>query len=95
MADIFPYQRNLWENPALALQAIFGRPESDAFETRPEHLQGPHNPRDFAQKLYSLESLQPVTMRSIKQDQPDPYSLQWFLDIENQRHSNLQGGARR
>jgi SAM-dependent methyltransferase len=87
MADFFPYQRNMWDNPALALQAIFGHPESDAFEARPEHLQGPHNPRDFAQKLYSLESLQPAAMRSIKQDQPEPYSLQWFLDIENQRHS--------
>src|SRR6266542_1044170 len=87
MADLFPYKLKLWENPALALQSIFGRPETDTPEVRLDHLQGPHNPREFAQKLYSLESLQPAALRSQILDQPEPYSLQWFLDIENQRHS--------
>jgi SAM-dependent methyltransferase len=87
MGDYFPYSLKRWENPALTLQAIFGRPEIDALENKPDHLQGPHNPREFAQKLYSLESLQPAALRSHDQDQPEPYSLQWFLDIENQRHS--------
>ena len=87
MADYFPYQLKLWENPTLALQAIFGRPEVDTLEVRPEHLQGPHNPYEFAQKLYSLESLQPAAIRLRTQNPPEPYSLQWFLDIENQRHS--------
>ena len=27
MADLFPFKLKLWENPALALQAIFGRPD--------------------------------------------------------------------
>jgi SAM-dependent methyltransferase len=87
MTDHFPYPRNPWENPALALQAIFGRPEFEGIETKPAYLQGPHNPHEFAQKLYSLESLQPAAWRSRVQIQPEPYSLQWFLDIENQRHS--------
>ena len=95
MADYFPYQLNLWENPAVALQAIFGRPEIDTPEIKPEHLHGPHNPREFAQKLYLLESLQPAIphapaykpTKAPAQDLPEPYSLQWFLDIENQRHS--------
>ncbi len=87
MPDLFPYKMNLWENPALALQAIFGRPEFEPPETRLEHLQGPHNPREFAQRLYSLESLQPAVTRPVAHNQPEPYSLQWFLDIENQRHS--------
>ena len=51
MPDLFPYKLKLWDNPALALQAIFGRPEGDAPEARPEHLQGPHNPREFAERL--------------------------------------------
>ena len=87
MGDYFPYSLKRWENPALTLQAIFGRPEIDALENKPDHLQGPHNPHEFAQKLYSLESLQPPALSSRGQDQPEPYSLQWFLDIENQRHS--------
>ena len=87
MAEFFPSKLKLWDNPALTLQAIFGRPEFETLEPRPGYLQGPHNPQDFAQKLYTLESLQPVAFRSRSNEQPEPYSLQWFLDIENQRHS--------
>src|ERR1043165_1477689 len=87
MADFFPFKLKLWENPAQALTAIFGHADTDPPEASPEHLQGPHNPHDFAQKLYSLESLQPAPLRLTVQDPPEPYSLQWYLDIENQRHS--------
>ena len=87
MADLFPYKLKVWESPALALQAIFGRPENDTPEARPGGLQGPHNPFDFAQRLYALESLRPAAICSPTHDLPEPYSLQWFLDIENQRHS--------
>jgi SAM-dependent methyltransferase len=85
MADYYPYKLKLWGDPALALQAIFGRPEFDTDVK--QAFQGPHNPREFAQKLYSLESLQPPPMRLRTQALLEPYSLQWFLDIENQRHS--------
>lgn len=84
MAELYPHKMNALENPSNSLQAIFGRSEPEALEVRPEHLQGPHNPHEFAQKLYSLESLLPNTSRT---NPPEPYSLQWFLDIENQRHS--------
>jgi SAM-dependent methyltransferase len=88
MTELYPDKMKLLENPAVALQAIFGRPESDTPEVRSDHLlQGPHNPHEFAQKLYSLESLQPAVTRAPVQNPPEPYSLQWFLDIENQRHS--------
>jgi SAM-dependent methyltransferase len=86
MADYFPHSAKLWD-PAVALQAIFGRPEIDAFEGRRMYLQGPHNPRDFAQRLYTLESLQPANFPARLRETPEPYSLQWFLDIEKQRHS--------
>jgi SAM-dependent methyltransferase len=87
MADLFPYKLKVWESPALALQAIFGRPENEVAEARPGALQGPHNPLDFAQRLYALESLRPAAIFTPTHDLPEPYSLQWFLDIENQRHS--------
>ncbi|HZZ78053.1 MAG TPA: class I SAM-dependent methyltransferase [Gemmataceae bacterium] len=76
-----------WQDPAVALQAIFGSPENDAQEEKMQPLQGPHNPHEFARKLYTLESLQPVAWRQRTAELPEPYSLQWFLDIENQRHS--------
>src|SRR5947207_2853513 len=87
MGELFSCKLELWENPRAVLQAIFGYSDADLFETRPEHLQGPHNPHEFAQKLYTLESLQPAAMRARPHEYPEPYSLQWFLDIENQRHS--------
>lgn len=68
-----------WQDPALALQAIFGRLET-------ERLHESHGPDDLARRLYLLESLQPGNRRQPPQT-PEPYSLQWFLDIENQRHS--------
>jgi ubiquinone/menaquinone biosynthesis C-methylase UbiE len=85
MADYYPYKLKLWDDPTLALQAIFGRPELES-ESK-QAFQGPHNAREFARKLYSLESLQPAPMRQSVQEKLEPYSLQWFLDIENQRHS--------
>jgi SAM-dependent methyltransferase len=87
MTELQPHKWKLLENSTSSLQAIFGHPENEGAEIRSEHLQGPHNPFDFAQKLYSLESLQPVPSRTPAQNPPEPYSLQWFLDIENQRHS--------
>lgn len=75
-----------WQSPAVVVHDIFGLPE----ETPPtpvSNLSGPHNPRDFAQKLYAFESLQPTPARPRAAEAPEPYSLQWFLDIENRRHS--------
>src|SRR5258707_930447 len=48
-------------------------------------LRGPHYPVEFAQKLYTAEALHPLSS-SHAQDLPEPFSLQWFLSIENQRH---------
>lgn len=47
---------------------------------------GPHNPVAFADRLYADESLNPVPRHVMPPEVAEPYSLQWFLDIENQRH---------
>lgn len=48
---------------------------------------GPHHPAEFADRLYACESLKPPTSASGRAGEgAEPYSLQWFLDIENQRH---------
>jgi ubiquinone/menaquinone biosynthesis C-methylase UbiE len=49
-------------------------------------LPGPHQPADFADRLYACEALKPVACGSLHDEIAEPYSLQWFLDIENQRH---------
>lgn len=48
-------------------------------------LPGPHHPADFAQRLFACEALKSPTPRA--GEAAEPYSLQWFLDIENQRHT--------
>src|SRR5262249_4852948 len=49
-------------------------------------LSGPHAPREFAQKLFAYEAIQP-TVTPVRDEDPEPYSLQWFLDIERHRLS--------
>lgn len=74
-----------WPRPALAVQDIFGLPDAGA-EPATGPYPGPHHPREFAQKLYAFEALQPSSLAR-PDEQPEPYSLQWFLNIENQRHA--------
>jgi SAM-dependent methyltransferase len=50
-------------------------------------LCGPHNPSEFAERLYARESLSPPLPRARADNIAEPYTLQWFLDIENLRHS--------
>ena len=53
----------------------------------PAHcLPGPHSPAEFANRLYACESLNPRPNRPGKNEGAEPYSLQWYLNIENQRH---------
>jgi SAM-dependent methyltransferase len=46
-------------------------------------LAGPHFAREFASKLFAYETLTELPDR----DSAEPYSLQWFVDIEKQRLS--------
>jgi ubiquinone/menaquinone biosynthesis C-methylase UbiE len=44
------------------------------------------NPAEFAERLYACESLNPTTGKPAKDEATEPYTLQWFLSIETQRH---------
>jgi SAM-dependent methyltransferase len=50
-------------------------------------LNGPHDPAEFAERLYAGEALSPSVLGARAEEAAEPYTLQWFLDIENQRHS--------
>ena len=50
-------------------------------------LKGPHYRLEFAEHLYAGESLH---FNGQVREGADPFTLQWFLDIENARH-NRQG----
>lgn len=72
-----------WTSPAVAVEELFGLPDDDSVS----HLRGPHHPREFAHKLFAYETLQASGTPSNLGPEPEPYSLQWFLNIESQRHS--------
>jgi SAM-dependent methyltransferase len=80
MDDAYP---QLWMRTGTAVEECFG--VSGDQEQPPLH--GPHNPREFAQKLFAYEALQPPAAPLRADLQPEPFSLQWFLDIEKRRHS--------
>jgi SAM-dependent methyltransferase len=72
-----PGKLQLWDGWAELAQ--------DLLETEPlRSVPGPHHPAEFAQRLYACEALKPPVPRG---EAAEPYSLQWFLDIETQRHS--------
>jgi SAM-dependent methyltransferase len=87
MAELHPSILGHWESPGVAVQEVFGLTDAEQAQVGAAALRGPHHPREFAQKLYAFESLQPVSRAVQPVADPEPYSLQWFLDIEKHRHS--------
>jgi SAM-dependent methyltransferase len=49
---------------------------------------GPHNPAEFAERLFACETLETGTAPLGADEGTQPYTLQWFLTIENQRHGS-------
>ena len=80
MDDSFP---QTWTSPDVAVEELFGLADDDS----PPPLRGPHHPREFAHKLFAYEALQPAAHAPRPQVEPEPFSLQWFLNIQSQRHS--------
>jgi SAM-dependent methyltransferase len=87
MAESNPSILGHWESPGVAVQDVFGLTDAEQAPAGASALRGPHHPREFAQKLYAFESLQPPSRGSQTSAAVEPYSLQWFLDIEKHRHS--------
>src|SRR6266849_5863882 len=50
-------------------------------------LYGPQQWLHYADQLYACEALNPAGGSPRTDEGAEPYSLQWFLNIENQRHS--------
>ncbi|HEV3255672.1 MAG TPA: class I SAM-dependent methyltransferase [Gemmataceae bacterium] len=79
MEGFYPNDLRLW--PATALAPEVAAPVNG------RALPGPHNPAEFADRLYACEALNPSPADLPVDEGAEPYSLQWFLDIENRRHS--------
>jgi SAM-dependent methyltransferase len=70
----------LWDGYAVAVQDA---PEANEHGRVP----GTPAPQEFADWLYAHEALSPSPSPPARDEAIQPYTLQWFLNIENQRHS--------
>src|SRR5690349_3456267 len=79
MADSYSSKLQLWEGWMPALVRGPAPPTA-----RERSLVGPHYRVEFADRLYAGETLQ---ANGRVREGAEPFSLQWYLDIENARHS--------
>lgn len=68
----------IWQDSPLVV-------EDQAAPTNELRVPGPHKPNEFAERLYASEALQ-ARPGDAAGAATEPYTLQWFLNIENQRH---------
>ncbi len=81
MEDSYPRKLEVW--PTRALAVIGDVPLHISGRTA---LGGASDPGTFADRLYEAEALNPAAGPQRPAAASEPYSLQWFLEIENQRH---------
>ena len=85
MAESYPREVQVIAGPAGPAVRDLVSITGTEFPQEAAVLPGPHSPSEFARKLYAYESLTPPVPRH--EEEVEPYSLQWFLNIESQRHS--------
>jgi len=81
MEGSYPNELRLWETPATAIAADV--PPS----MNGRAISAPHGPAEFAERLYAWEALNVAASDLAAEEATEAYSLQWFLNIENHRHS--------
>jgi ubiquinone/menaquinone biosynthesis C-methylase UbiE len=82
MEGSYPSKLRVWEGSTAAVV-----PE-DPLALSSRALPGPHHPSEFADRLYACECFHPLPPFREIDAGAEPYSLQWFLNIENQRFSH-------
>jgi SAM-dependent methyltransferase len=79
MDDSHPNKLQLWRGGTASFLQDLTPPGSSG-------VWRPPSPTELAPRLYATESLHPTSTSARSGPGVEPYSLQWFLDIENQRH---------
>lgn len=70
-----------WDGPGLAVLECLGMVPAAMGANLGGFASG-----EVARNLFSFEALQPTVTHAFREE-VEPFSLQWFLNIENQRHS--------
>jgi ubiquinone/menaquinone biosynthesis C-methylase UbiE len=79
MAESYSSKLQLWEG---WMPALVKGPAPPVSGERP--LMAPHYPLEFADRLCAREALH---VNGLSRPGAEPFTLQWFLDIENVRHN--------
>jgi ubiquinone/menaquinone biosynthesis C-methylase UbiE len=87
MESSYPSKLRLWNHTAATWARDWGGGSAPASAPSGPVVQGPHPGDEFAQRLYTSEALQPPPSAVRKLEKAEPYSLQWFLNIETLRHT--------
>jgi SAM-dependent methyltransferase len=85
MDSSYPSKLRVWNQSATWVHN--GGGSAAGLEPSGLAVQGPHQGVDFAERLYTTEALEPPPSAVRKLEQAEPYSLQWFLNIETLRHT--------
>lgn len=85
MESSYPSKLRLWQSPARSVLGESTEQSRAAAPPTPDQS-STLNPAELAEHLYAREVLNPTAARH-PVDEPEPCSLQWFLHVENQRHS--------
>jgi SAM-dependent methyltransferase len=87
MDGSYPNPLRLWDAPeAGAVQDLYGPPGAGLIIPNPPTLAGTGDPTEVAGRLFACESLKASRHKNKRDDEGEPYTLQWFLNIENHRH---------
>jgi ubiquinone/menaquinone biosynthesis C-methylase UbiE len=76
-----PSSTRKWRTDSGAKLTLFGEVAASS-----PIFSGPHRADDFAERLYRWEALHASEPSAGCKGVQEPYTLQWFLEIENQRH---------
>jgi SAM-dependent methyltransferase len=82
MHGSYPSKLHVWEGPTPT-----GVEDLPTSPQQPVHGGSVQGLDLAAERLYACEALNPLPKARRRDSAAEPYSLQWFLDIESQRHS--------
>lgn len=85
MDGSYPNHLRLRDGSAASVVQDFFGPPGAGPDTDAQILSNTAKPEEFAEKLFACESLISPPKKG-KHQESEPYTLQWFLNIENHRH---------
>jgi SAM-dependent methyltransferase len=81
----YPSKLHVWDGATVGYD-YFGLTGLGGTDEPPAPAQPPHDPSMVAEQLFASEALDPVAVCPRREEGTEPYSLQWFLSVESQRH---------